>query len=292
MLKLFDPLLDELTGAHIDLSPGRYGVLTACDGGLLEVSGLSAPVGALCKVAHGRALPLTAEVIGFRNGRTLMMLLGDTVMLRPGARVRAEGRPGMLPVGEAFLGRAVDGEGLPIDGLGPLHPQGSWPAGGLRTSALDRSPVRETFDTGVRALNALTTKYVNDTAAEIALLERRVRAMGVAVEVARHWADGGAGADTITGSDGRDIIHGGAGADSLNGGGAADRVGGGQGDGGRELLHRNPPGGRGAASVGPANPPRPRIPPRVPRMFTSGPRPPGGRRRPTPEARPGGGPAR
>jgi len=157
MLKLFDPLLDELSGAEIDLTPGRYGLLTACDGGLLEVSGLSAPVGALCKVAHGRAAPLTAEVIGFRNGRTLMMLLGDTVMLRPGARVRAEGRPGMLPVGEAFLGRAVDGEGLPIDGLGPIHSRHSWPAGGLRTSALDRSPVRQCFDTGVRALNALTT---------------------------------------------------------------------------------------------------------------------------------------
>lgn len=157
MLKLFDPLLTDLAQARIDLAPGRYGLLTACDGGLLEVSGLAAPVGALCKVAHGRTAPLTAEVIGFRNGRTLMMLLGDTVMLRPGARVRAEGRPGLLPVGEAFLGRAVDGEGLPIDDRGPIHAQAAWPAGGLRTGALDRSPVRTCFDTGVRALNALTT---------------------------------------------------------------------------------------------------------------------------------------
>lgn len=157
MLKLFDPLLDELAEVTIELSPGRYGLLTACDGGLLEVSGLSAPVGALCKVAHGRAEPLTAEVIGFRNGRTLMMLLGDTVMLRPGARVRAEGRPGMLSVGDAYLGRAVDGEGKPIDGGAPLHVRSQWPAGGVRTSALDRSPVRQCFDTGVRALNALTT---------------------------------------------------------------------------------------------------------------------------------------
>ena len=47
-----------------------------------------------------------------------MMLLGDAVLLRPGARVRAEGRPGMLPVGPAYLGRAVDGEGKPIDGGG------------------------------------------------------------------------------------------------------------------------------------------------------------------------------
>ncbi|MFM5885117.1 MAG: FliI/YscN family ATPase [Novosphingobium sp.] len=152
MLTLFDPLLDGMARTRIDLTPGRYGLLTACDGGLLEVSGLSAPVGALCSVGE-----LTAEVIGFRNGRTLMMLLGDTVMLRPGARVRLEGRPGMLPVGDVFLGRAVDGEGKPIDGGAPLHARQMWPAGGVRTAALDRSPVRQCFDTGVRALNALTT---------------------------------------------------------------------------------------------------------------------------------------
>ena len=157
MLNLFEPLLDEMATAQLDLAPGRYGLLTACDGGLLEVSGLSAPVGALCKVAHGPRAPLTAEVIGFRNGRTLLMLLGDTVMLRPGARVRSEGHPGMLAVGEAYLGRAVDGQGLPIDGGAPIHARTLWPAGGVRASALDRSGVREPFDTGVRALNALTT---------------------------------------------------------------------------------------------------------------------------------------
>ncbi len=157
MLRLFDPLLDELAGVEIDLAPGRFGLLTACDGGLLEVSGLSAPVGALCKVAHDRGAPHTAEVIGFRNGRTLMMLLGDTVMLRPGARIRTEGRPGLVPVGEAFLGRAVDGEGMPIDGGPPIHTRAQWPVGGMRTGALDRSPVRTPFDVGVRALNALTT---------------------------------------------------------------------------------------------------------------------------------------
>ena len=156
-VSLFDPLLAELGAAQIDLAPSRYGLLTACDGGLLEVTGLSVPVGALCKVSHGQREPLTAEVIGFRGGCTLMMLLGDTVMLRPGARVRSAGQPGLLPVGEAFLGRSVDGEGKPIDGGGPLHTRQLWPAGGVRSSALDRSPVRETFDTGVRALNALTT---------------------------------------------------------------------------------------------------------------------------------------
>ena len=63
----------------------------------------------------------------------------------------------MLPVGDAYLGRAVDGSGQPIDGGPPLHARALWPAGGKRAGALDRSPVRRTFDTGVRALNALTT---------------------------------------------------------------------------------------------------------------------------------------
>jgi flagellum-specific ATP synthase len=157
VLKFWDPILSDLAEEQIDLAPRRFGRVVACDGGLLEVSGLSVPVGAMCRIAQGRDMSLAAEVIGFRNGKTMMMLLGDTVMLRPGARVCPEGHPGMLPVGEAFLGRAVDGEGLPIDGGPPIHSHLDWPAGGKRTSALDRSPVRESFDTGVRALNALTT---------------------------------------------------------------------------------------------------------------------------------------
>ncbi|SFF76121.1 flagellum-specific ATP synthase [Novosphingobium sp. CF614] len=157
MLKLWEPILTDMAVERVDLAPRRFGRVTACDGGLLEVSGLTVPVGAMCRIVQGRNTTLSAEVIGFRNGRTMMMLLGDTILLRPGARVCPQGRPGMLPVGESFLGRAVDGEGLPIDGGAPIHSRLEWPAGGVRTSALDRSPVRECFDTGVRALNALTT---------------------------------------------------------------------------------------------------------------------------------------
>jgi flagellum-specific ATP synthase len=149
-------VLDQIAQARPDLAPRRFGVVSACDGGLLEVSGLALPIGAQCRIAHGRG-SLAAEAIGFRNGRTLMMLLGDPVLLRPGARVRPEGRPGMLPVGPQFLGRAVDGEGHPIDGGPPIPAGPEWPAGGVRAGALDRAPVRVPFDVGVRALNALTT---------------------------------------------------------------------------------------------------------------------------------------
>lgn len=198
MLALWDPILADLAAEPLDLSPRRFGLVTACDGGLLEVSGLSVPVGSMCRVGDGRertgAPPLAAEVIGFRNGRTMMMLLGDTVLLRPGARVCPEGHPGMLPVGDAFLGRAVDGEGLPIDGGAPVHTRLDWPAGGVRTSALDRSPVRRRFDTGVRALNALTTFGVGQ---RIGVMAGSGVGKSVLIDMIAHGAALTGGADVV-----------------------------------------------------------------------------------------------
>lgn len=157
MIARFEAIAANFPSEPIDLGPSRYGLVAACHGGLLEVSGLSAPVGALCHVQYGREHRLKAEVIGFRNGRTMMMLLGDTVSLRPGSRVNLGGAPGMVQVGERYLGRAVDGEGKPIDGGEPIRTSEQWPVGGVRVGALDRAHVSETFDTGLRSLNALMT---------------------------------------------------------------------------------------------------------------------------------------
>lgn len=157
MRALIEDTLAGCVAAAPAFQPSRYGLVVACEGGLLEVSGLHLPIGGMATISHGGGRELTAETIGFRNGHTIMMLLGDAVLLRPGAIVRAKGVPGMVAVGSEFLGRAVDGSGRPIDGFGPVHAKGSWPAGGERTDALDRASVIEPFDTGVRSLNALTT---------------------------------------------------------------------------------------------------------------------------------------
>ena len=157
MHALIDRTLATVETASLDLAPRRFGRVVACDGGLIEVSGLGVPIGTICTIAQGAATEHRAETIGFRNGHTMMMMLGDTVLLRPGAIVRPEGQPGMLAVGPEFLGRAVDGSGEPIDGRGPVMATKSWPAGGYRVGALDRSRVTQVFDSGIRSLNALTT---------------------------------------------------------------------------------------------------------------------------------------
>ncbi|MGV3482312.1 MAG: FliI/YscN family ATPase [Sphingobium sp.] len=157
MLNGLAVLLDRFEAAEIDSAPHSFGRLTACDGQLLEVSGLAVPIGTQCLVDYRPGHSVAAEVIGFRNGLTIMMLLADPILIRPGALVRPAGLPGLVPVGHEFLGRSVDGEGRAIDGGPPIRAGELWPVGGIRGNPLDRSPVRQPFDTGVRALNALTT---------------------------------------------------------------------------------------------------------------------------------------
>lgn len=159
MLSLASDQLQTLAASPTALGPVRSGRVLSCDGGLLEISGLPVPIGTICRIGRSETGPL-AEVIGFRAGHSLAMLLGDTVLLHPGASVRPLGEPGMVRVGEAFLGRAVDAMGLPLDGLGPIRAAARWPLAGRRGHGLDRARVSEPFDTGVRAINALATMGV------------------------------------------------------------------------------------------------------------------------------------
>ncbi|MFM6832232.1 MAG: flagellum-specific ATP synthase FliI, partial [Novosphingobium sp.] len=52
-LNVLDRALDSIVQAQPDFTPTRYGLLASCDGGMLEVSGLSVPIGTQCRIAHG-----------------------------------------------------------------------------------------------------------------------------------------------------------------------------------------------------------------------------------------------
>jgi flagellum-specific ATP synthase len=115
--------------------------------------------------------------VGLSDDRIFLMPLSETAGLRPGALVvpideavapprlhqprhplrRAEDRSRWLPNGEALLGRVVDAQGRPLDRLGPLGHCERAPIMRRPINAMDREPVREPLDTGVRAINALLT---------------------------------------------------------------------------------------------------------------------------------------
>ena len=157
MLTAFaDAYLGDLVRPDFTPAPQVSGRLSSFDGLLMEAVGLTVPVGTVCAVGEGSGR-VEAEVIGFRNGRTLLMNLGGPAPLLPQARVRPTGSPGEAEVGAALLGRVVDGAGKLIDGLGPIRGAGRWPLAGTHQSPLDRGRVLDPMDVGVRAINGLLT---------------------------------------------------------------------------------------------------------------------------------------
>lgn len=133
------------------------GRVASLEGNVIEVQGLSAPVGSLCRIACSDASPLEAEVVGFRDGRLRLLPLADPSGVVPGAAVRRlSSRPG-LPKARACLGRVLDGRGVPIDGGPAIFERGKARLEGRSRDVLERARVSEPLDVGIRAINSLLT---------------------------------------------------------------------------------------------------------------------------------------
>lgn len=133
------------------------GRLTRMVGLTLEAVGFQASIGSRCEIhAPGRE-PVEAEVVGFHDQTLYLMPTGNIRGLVPNAKVRPVRSDSQVPVGEALLGRIVDGAGKPLDGKGPLKVKDKVPLHGKTINPLSRAPVRQHLDVGVRAINALLT---------------------------------------------------------------------------------------------------------------------------------------
>ncbi|MDH5358594.1 MAG: flagellar protein export ATPase FliI [Gammaproteobacteria bacterium] len=131
------------------------GRLTRMVGLTLEAVGFQAPIGSRCEVQGAGGKPIEAEVVGFSGEILYLMPTGDIRGLVPNARVRPIRSDSQVPVGDALLGRVVDGACKPLDGKGPLRVKDSMPLHGKLVNPLVRAPVRQHLDVGVQAINAL-----------------------------------------------------------------------------------------------------------------------------------------
>jgi flagellum-specific ATP synthase len=134
----------------------RRGRVSDLIGLIIEATGLEVEIGEVCMVGEGRDRPLVAtEVVGFRSGRTLLMPLGELHGIGPGTSVQPTGAPFRVAVGDALLGRVIDGLGAPLDGMDAPE-AGAWRSTTAPApDALTRPRIRERVGLGVRALDAL-----------------------------------------------------------------------------------------------------------------------------------------
>ena len=154
------------------------GRLTRVSGLVMEAVGLRLPVGSQCHVQVPGGQSIEAEVAGFSGDRLFIMPATDIYGVMPGARVvpdnpmaaqpprlgmryvprrRAQDRVRQVPVGERLLGRVLDGAGRPLDGMGALSLERRVPLYSRPINPLEREPIRQTLDVGVRAINGLLT---------------------------------------------------------------------------------------------------------------------------------------
>jgi F-type H+/Na+-transporting ATPase subunit alpha len=121
--------------------------------GIARVEGLpSAMVNELLEFEGGLlgvALNLDVREIG-------TVLLGESSHIAEGQQVRRTGRVLSVPVGDGFLGRVVDAIGNPIDGLGPIAADGERMLEIQAPTVVQRQPVKEPLETGIKAVDAMT----------------------------------------------------------------------------------------------------------------------------------------
>ena len=133
------------------------GTLKRVVGLTLEASGLNMQIGGRCRIDAADHSSIEAEVVGFSGDRTFLMPAGDMHGLLPNARVVPLTRRAEFPVGDGLLGRVLDSEGAPLDGLGRLRDITRKSLRAASINPLMREPIRETLDVGVRAINSLLT---------------------------------------------------------------------------------------------------------------------------------------
>jgi flagellum-specific ATP synthase len=148
------PYLERATALPLPPVEGR---LTRLVGLMLEARGCHAAVGDRCALVSGNGTTTEAEVVGFSGDRLLLMPTGHAEGLEPDTRVVPARRAGTVAIGESMLGRIVDGAGQPLDGLGPIEGGSARRLTGSSINPLEREPIDEPLDVGVRAINAALT---------------------------------------------------------------------------------------------------------------------------------------
>jgi flagellum-specific ATP synthase len=133
----------------------REGVLKRVIGLTLEATGCQMPLGAPARLQTASGGWVDAEVVGFSGERTFLMPSSALHGLLPDARVVARRGNGQVDVGEHLLGRVIDSGGEPLDGRGPLRAEAKVSLTGELLNPLQREPITEPLDVGVRAINAL-----------------------------------------------------------------------------------------------------------------------------------------
>jgi len=166
----------------------EVGTVIKIGDGIAEIHGLEKVMaGELLEFPHdvrGLALNLEEDKVG-------AVLFGDFQVIREGDLVKRTGRIMQVPVGDALIGRVVDVLGNPIDDRGPILTDIYYPVERIAPGVVDRQPVKEPLQTGLKAIDAMVP--IGRGQRELIIGDRQTGKTAVAV-------------DTIINQKGKDVV--------------------------------------------------------------------------------------
>ena len=150
--KLADQMKAAIAGSPDDVDAVETGRVIEVGDGIATVSGLRRAVyGELVEFDNGTP----GIVLDLRRKRTGVILLGSQEGLVEGSLCRRTGRPADVPVGDALIGRTVDAQGRPIDGMGSIDTAERYPIEHEAPGVISREPVNQPMQTGILAIDAM-----------------------------------------------------------------------------------------------------------------------------------------
>ena len=143
---------EQIEGYRAGIDVSEVGTVISVGDGIARVYGLE-------KVMAGELLEFPAGVMGLalnlEESQVGVVLLGQYTEIREGNQVKRTGRIMEVPVGEALIGRVVDALAQPIDGRGPIVSDKFNPVERIAPGVVDRQPVKEPLQTGIKAIDAM-----------------------------------------------------------------------------------------------------------------------------------------
>lgn len=136
----------------------RSGRVSQFFGLVVESTGPDAFLGEVCEIySRSRGTPITAEVVGLKDGKVLLMPYGELRGIAIGCEVMATGRAVDIAIGDGLLGRVIDAFGRPLDGkpMPVLHENHRLLKDPL--NPLSRTRIRRILETGIKSVDAMLT---------------------------------------------------------------------------------------------------------------------------------------
>jgi F-type H+-transporting ATPase subunit alpha len=145
-------LKEQIGDYEADVDVSEVGTVVSAGDGIARIHGLEGVMyGELVELPNevfGLALNLEEESVG-------IVLFGETTLIKEGDEAKRTRKILEVPVGEELIGRVVDALGRPIDGKGPINAKQHNPVERIASGIVDRQPVKEPLQTGIKAVDAM-----------------------------------------------------------------------------------------------------------------------------------------